>query len=686
MNKKLSYFLIAIVLILTIVIPASAQFGIGTSNPDPSAALDIVSTDQGVLHPRLTTVQRDAISSPAEGLTIYNTTDSCLQVYDGTAWNCAVGGSGGGTTNGDSSITLTTGSGGISIEEVPPVFNSGQSVDIAWLDNDRFIVVESYSTSATFPYFPIGKGVFATIYDVNFHQLTRFSVPVPDDAATTTIGFWPVVVAKLQNGNLMFATVRANPTTYVSQFFGVVITQEDGTVVTPWIDVAAAQVGLMSGFTPIQDLVVLDNGNVVLSAIYVANNHKPTSIVMQEDGTFIRETRFYNAEPLLHSDSHGVAATTFGFATICACYPNSATPPPPYTPYFELYDFDGNVLAQPTFETDPASPFGPAQAQYYSTMALARVQGDTLYASIKRMRDGQYAPGPDDFDPYQTTVDHMMGGFRKFTVNSSGVLTVVKDIETTREPGTIRTRFGNFLTTFSDGRLLAFGSKVPDLLSNGESAGSKYDNGASLPIMHFDANGDFTDITNVALKPFNYRSGYGALGIPWLDQFAGVADVYQHLLLSPDGQKLFLAMHNNIYGYHYVTFDLSTGELVPYTRTLLDNGQDQNLPKSVSFYSVYENLNTVEIAITNGAGTNDTLNCIACTPTTVAGSYNAATKVLTLTDVSASGSMVDGGFAAAFQYLTFMPDGTGIRTFEITATDTNGNSVSKTMEFEVVAP
>ncbi|MEZ4861103.1 MAG: hypothetical protein R3C14_07350 [Caldilineaceae bacterium] len=52
MNKKLSYLLIVITLMLTIVIPASAQMGIGTSNPDPSAALDIVSTNQGVLLPR----------------------------------------------------------------------------------------------------------------------------------------------------------------------------------------------------------------------------------------------------------------------------------------------------------------------------------------------------------------------------------------------------------------------------------------------------------------------------------------------------------------------------------------------------------------------------------------------------------------------------------------------------------
>lgn len=43
------------------------------------------STSHGTLPPRLTTTQRDAVSSPAEGETIYNTTDDLPQVYDGTS-------------------------------------------------------------------------------------------------------------------------------------------------------------------------------------------------------------------------------------------------------------------------------------------------------------------------------------------------------------------------------------------------------------------------------------------------------------------------------------------------------------------------------------------------------------------------------------------------------------------------
>ena len=53
--------------------------------PASSAILDIRSTTKGFLPPRMTTTQRDAISSPAAGLIIYNTTTNKLNVYT-TTW------------------------------------------------------------------------------------------------------------------------------------------------------------------------------------------------------------------------------------------------------------------------------------------------------------------------------------------------------------------------------------------------------------------------------------------------------------------------------------------------------------------------------------------------------------------------------------------------------------------------
>ena len=81
--KKL-IFLLPIFVLLQMCL--YAQVGIGTATPDASAKLDITSTTQGLLPPRMTTVQRDAISSPAEGLVIYNTTTKGLEFKSSTGW------------------------------------------------------------------------------------------------------------------------------------------------------------------------------------------------------------------------------------------------------------------------------------------------------------------------------------------------------------------------------------------------------------------------------------------------------------------------------------------------------------------------------------------------------------------------------------------------------------------------
>lgn len=68
----------------------SQQVGINTETPDSSAALDVESFDKGILFPRMTTAQRDAISNPANGLHIFNIETQCLEYYDGQIndWNC----------------------------------------------------------------------------------------------------------------------------------------------------------------------------------------------------------------------------------------------------------------------------------------------------------------------------------------------------------------------------------------------------------------------------------------------------------------------------------------------------------------------------------------------------------------------------------------------------------------------
>ncbi len=59
----------------------------GTDTPDASAALDLTSTTKGLLPPRMTTTQKNDISSPAEGLVVYDSTLHLPYYYSGSAWS-----------------------------------------------------------------------------------------------------------------------------------------------------------------------------------------------------------------------------------------------------------------------------------------------------------------------------------------------------------------------------------------------------------------------------------------------------------------------------------------------------------------------------------------------------------------------------------------------------------------------
>lgn len=63
-----------------------SQVGIGTTTPSASSILDIESTTQGILTPRMTSAQRAAIASPAIGLLVFDTDINVFQFYNGGGW------------------------------------------------------------------------------------------------------------------------------------------------------------------------------------------------------------------------------------------------------------------------------------------------------------------------------------------------------------------------------------------------------------------------------------------------------------------------------------------------------------------------------------------------------------------------------------------------------------------------
>jgi hypothetical protein len=60
--------------------------GVHTAAPDPSAALDVTSTTQGFLPPRMSDTEMNSIAAPAAGLIVWNYDSPALFVFDGGSW------------------------------------------------------------------------------------------------------------------------------------------------------------------------------------------------------------------------------------------------------------------------------------------------------------------------------------------------------------------------------------------------------------------------------------------------------------------------------------------------------------------------------------------------------------------------------------------------------------------------
>jgi len=84
------------------------------SLPDPSAMLEVQSNSKGLLIPRMTSAQRSAISSPANGLMVYQTDEiSGFYYYNGLGWQTIGSGSSYFAANGNNIFNTNNGDVGI---------------------------------------------------------------------------------------------------------------------------------------------------------------------------------------------------------------------------------------------------------------------------------------------------------------------------------------------------------------------------------------------------------------------------------------------------------------------------------------------------------------------------------------------------------------------------------------------
>lgn len=138
MKKTLLFLFLALAVVAMPLFLQAQNVAINadSSLPDPSAILDLKSGNKGLLVPRMTLAQRNAIAVPAIGLLIYQTDNTPgFYCYDGAAWGAVKGSGGSGTGTGNNwSLNGTdisnSNTGNVGVNTTNPIKNQLQIGDM----------------------------------------------------------------------------------------------------------------------------------------------------------------------------------------------------------------------------------------------------------------------------------------------------------------------------------------------------------------------------------------------------------------------------------------------------------------------------------------------------------------------------------------------------------------------------
>ena len=162
-KKKTELFIVrpmlAVLIFLSLFsVSGTAQVGINTTDVDFSSILDIQSTDKGVLFPRLTAAQKNAMGTVPAGLMIYcsdccvNGTGSLYQ-YNGTNWgpldsSCVDNG----TPECYSMVTTIVNDNHMDSDDTPPLLIDGNTTLASQPDDDDLRMHKTTDDLVTFDF------------------------------------------------------------------------------------------------------------------------------------------------------------------------------------------------------------------------------------------------------------------------------------------------------------------------------------------------------------------------------------------------------------------------------------------------------------------------------------------------------------------------------------------------------
>jgi hypothetical protein len=219
----------------------TGQLSIGTNSPESSAVLNVASTTQGFLPPRMTKDQRNGINNPIAGLIVW--CKNCgengeLQVYNGTNWTNFIGGA--------TSEPLVVGSsyrGG----KIAYIFQSG---DPGYVAGEFHGIIASNSDLSNGIRWGQGNDGLSTTYDcVNRHSASGFALPC-------------AIGTGRSNTNLIIASnTESSPTDYAALICSNYSVVSNGVTYSDW-------------FLPSKDemLKLYQNKNLIGGLFYDSNN------------------------------------------------------------------------------------------------------------------------------------------------------------------------------------------------------------------------------------------------------------------------------------------------------------------------------------------------------------------------------------------------------------------------------
>lgn len=194
MKQAISFLIVILFFSFQSTFGQSIMFNSSGGTPDASAIMELESTDKGFLTPRMLEAQRLTISSPAQGLLVFQTNGTIgFYFYNGAAWDTLGGAT---SVTNISNVTNITSSGIAVIRDEKTsgtdggTFTTGdwRQRDLNQIDGDLSFVTLGTDS------FTLDSGVYvitasAPAYNVDQHQIRLYNTTLGSAAAVGTMEF-----------------------------------------------------------------------------------------------------------------------------------------------------------------------------------------------------------------------------------------------------------------------------------------------------------------------------------------------------------------------------------------------------------------------------------------------------------------------------------------------------------------